>query len=202
MAERVAIDQGVTVARRGRGSGRAVSDIAVSMGLVTVAIVVLMVFNWRPELGPVRELDVQPVARLAAREASFPILLANPGPGWRSTSARWDPSEESMGKAVWLNGWVSPRGRSAAVVQSSATSQVFITEQTLGGQRVQSADWPWQGPPVGNDTWVAYENESGEQRSLVRVAPDQTIIVTGTGRWSDLTEFAGSLRPVDVRSRS
>lgn len=187
---------------QGRGSsGRGVADIAAAMGLVTLAIALLVLFTWRPGADRVREVDPLPVARLAAREASFPILLPRSGEEWRATSARWDPSEESMDRAVWVTAWVSSSMRSVDVVQSSATNPGFVTEQTKDGHPVTTAEWPWQNPPVGNDRWVAYESESGDQRSLVHVEQGQTLIVTGDETWNGLVAFADTLQPLSAGTR-
>lgn len=175
---------------------KTVGDILRSLAVVVAVIAVLLLLTWRPQPDPVRELDPFPIASLAVREAGYRVLMPEVGDGWRSTSARLEPTAQSADKSVWFNGWVSPDDEFFALAQSHATHDMFIDEQASGGVPVDlgaESSWPWA-ETIGTKTkWVAYLSPDGKTRSLVRIKKDHTTIVTSTAEWSQLEEFADRL---------
>ncbi|MFG1947956.1 DUF4245 domain-containing protein [Nonomuraea sp. NPDC048826] len=47
---------------------------------------------------------------------------------------------------------------------------------------------------VGGETWERRFREDKKQRTLVRVLPDVTLVVTGTADWPELGQLAAALR--------
>lgn len=186
---------------------KTVGDIVRSLAVVLVVIAVLLLLTWRPQPDPVRERDPFPIASLAVREANYRVLMPTVGDGWRSTSARLEPTSQSADKSVWFTGWVSPDNEFFALVQSHATHKAFIDEQTSDGVLADSStdsSWAWGDSTGTKDDWVAYISPDGKTRSLVKVKKDHTTIVTTTAPWEDLKTFADQLvrarKAIDSRS--
>jgi hypothetical protein len=167
--------------------GRTAGDLVRSLAVVTAVVVVLVVLNYRAPQDPVREIDAGAVAQGVAQVAPFPVLL--PGaPGWRATSARFEPTPESAGVPVWFAGGVfSAQGPFAAVVQSAQASPDFLAEQTKDGREAGTS-------VVAGAEWARYESE--RDRSLVLRSPAGVTIATGSGSWAEVEGFAASLAPV------
>lgn len=163
------------------------------MGIVGGIIALVLVVTWRPQPDPVRELDAAAVASATATAADFEVLYPRVPPGWRATTARFEPTAESGDDLVWFNGWVTPDDQFAAVVQSRAENARFIAEQTLDG-RPAVDDVTAGGAAVAG--WEPLESADGSQRSYVKTADDATTIVTGTLPWDQLAGFAAMLAPV------
>lgn len=194
--DRVPADSTGTESQKHNSMRKTVGDILRSLAVVFAVIVVLFVLTWRPQPDPVRELDPFPIASLAVREAGFRVLIPRVGDGWRSTSARLEPTAQSADKSVWFNGWVSPDGEFFAIVQSQASHEAFLDEQTNSGVPVDlNADesWPWSDGVVSKKNWVAHESPDGKTRSLVKIKKDHATILTTTAQWSQLEAFADRL---------
>jgi Protein of unknown function (DUF4245) len=187
-------DTAVAEPTAGRGSHsplrKTVADMVRSMGIVGGIIAIVLVVSWRPQPDPVREIDALPVAAAAAARADFPVLYPTSVPGWRATSARFEPTRESGDDRVWFNGWVTPTGEYVAVVQSRATNKRFLSEQTIDGSPTKAA-----GPTVAAG-FTAYSSADGTQRSFVRQTGALTTVITGTLAWEELAAFTAGLRPV------
>lgn len=165
-------------------------DMALSMGLIAGIIALVLLVTWRPQPDPVRAVDPLPVAQQASLAAEYPILLPAVLPGWRATSARFEPTAESDEIPVWFNGWVTPDEHFVATVQSANTTQSFVEEMTIDA--VSADDAP--------DTpgWDAYVSPGNGQRSLVRETDGVTTIVTGSLDWAGLIAYRDSLEPAAV----
>ena len=163
-----------------------------SLAVVGVIVAVVVVLNYRPSEDPVKEIDPAPVAQSVAQAAPFPVLLPT-HPGWRATSARWEPTEESGDEPVWFVGGVDgSEGPFASVSQSTVNTPAYLAEQTAQGTVTgEIAD-------VLGAEWQRYQSPDG--RSLVLIAAGATTVVSGTGEWEDLERFAASLEPVDGAS--
>lgn len=166
---------------------KTVRDMALSMGLIAGIIGLVLLVTWRPQPDPVRAIDPVPVAQQASLAAEFPVLLPAVPPGWRATSARFEPTEESDETPVWFNGWVTPDEKFVATVQAANTTESFVEEQTIDG--VPASDAP--------DTpgWQAFVSPGNGQRSLVRSSGAVTTVVTGTLDWAGLIAYRDSLEP-------
>lgn len=161
-----------------------------SLAVVAAIVLVMVVLNYRAPQDPVMEVDPLPAAQQVASVAGYPIFVPTDA-GWRPTAARWEKTGASQGAHTWFVGGVySANGPFAALSQSEAVSQQFIAEQTGQGTATgESAD-------IGGQSWQRYE--SADNRSLVHASPTGSVIVTGTGSWSDVERFAASLRVVDA----
>lgn len=158
-----------------------------SLAVVGIIVVVMVVLNYRGPHDAVNEIDPAPLAVQVAGVAPFPVLLPA-DEGWRATAARWEPTQESAPAEVWFTGGVySAQGPFASVSQSTAGSDAFIAEQT------GDAD-PAGTSAVAGQQWQRFEGPSG--RSLVLIAANGSVVVTGTGSWADVERFTASLAVV------
>ena len=174
----------------GRGTSslsKTMRDMLWTMLVVGAIVVALVIVNYRSPQDPVAQIDPVPVAEVVDRDAPYPVLLPS-DPGWRATSARYEPTEESAGAPVWFVGGVlDGDSEFASLTQSTAGGERFIAEQTDDGS------------PAGTSTvsgvqWQRWE--SADHNSLVFVVNDVTTVVTGTVTWERLERFAASLRPL------
>ena len=200
MQGRVQAGSAPTEPERNNPLRKTVGDILRSLAVVVVVITVLLLLTWRPTPDPVRELDPFPIASLAVREAGYSVMMPDVGDGWRSTSARLEPTAQSADKSVWFNGWVSPDDEFFALAQSHATHKAFIDEQTSDGNPVElstESSWPWADTVGTKKNWIAHVSADGETKSLVKIKKDHSTIVTTTASWSQLDAFVDRL----VRAR-
>ena len=192
-----AAEKVVVEAKPGSQLNKTTGDAFRSIGLVLLVVLGVLFLSWRAPVDPVHDVDVEPLANLAARESSFKVLIPDLAQeGWRPTSARLEPTEFSADNNVWYTGWVSPDDEFAALVQSAATNSGFIAEQTGQGTVVGT---------VPNDAGFAagctrYESRNGRDRALVDIGEKGTTIVVGTQDWAGLEAFAESLVRVGQQS--
>lgn len=181
--------------RRNARLRQSVGDMVRSMAIVLGVIGLIMLVTWRPQPDAVRVVPIQEQLILAQMQADFTVLTpVGLADQWRSTSARWEPTPASDVAPVWHVGFVTPSEEYLQFTQvgtggagaGAANPEAFIAEQTLDGAPRESVD-------VNGAAWERWE--SGERRSLVLNGTDSVTVVSGTGEWSEVEQFAGALRP-------
>jgi hypothetical protein len=107
-------------------------------------------------------------------------------PGWVPNSNRIAKGEN--GAQVLYLGYATAKREHAMFAQSD--------EQPAAGfaSRMANSDKAVGTQQVGAVTWEKRYREDKNQRTLVRVLPDVTLVVTGTADWPELTELAGVLQ--------
>lgn len=180
----------------GRSTGqlrKTVADMIRSMAVVLAAVFVIVLLAWRPTPEAVTVIDPGPAIGLAIASADFPVSVPTAlAAGWRPTSARWEPTEDSLGVPVLHLGYVTPSDEYAQVSTGRVATEPFLDAQTSGGAPTGTRE-------VAGVTWQTWE--SGDRRSLVLIdetAADGPVvtIVSGTGEWSEVEGLARSLSPV------
>ncbi len=167
--------------------GQVVSDMVRTMAVIGAVVAVLLAITWRPAPEPVREIDPMPVATAVADVVDYPVLVPQ-SDRWRATAARYEPTAESGAEPVWFTGGVWDGEETyAGVSQSRAASQQYLQEQTLGGVDAGTSR-------VGGRTWTRYS--SPDQVSLVAQVGAATTVVSSSGSWDVVEQFAATLRPV------
>jgi Protein of unknown function (DUF4245) len=162
-------------------------DMVRSMAVVLVVVFVIVLLAWRPEPEAVRVVETGPTIALAAREAQFPLVApAGLSEQWRSTSVRWEPTEESRSERVLHIGYVTPADGYAQVSVAPVVDATYLDEQT--GEGV-----PTGTQALGDATWQRWETD--ERRSLVLVDGSTATVVSGTAAWDELIVLAESLEP-------
>ncbi|MGN9840804.1 DUF4245 domain-containing protein [Nonomuraea sp. H19] len=106
--------------------------------------------------------------------------------GWVPNSNRIAKGEN--GAQVLYLGFATAKQQHAMFAQSNEqpaaefANRMANTDKAVGTQQ------------VGGVTWEQRYREDKNQRSLVRVLPDVTLVITGTADWPELAELAGTLR--------
>ncbi len=179
---------GYTVKPRSAKSraNQTVRDLVLSMAVVGLFVAFLYVMVLRPTPDPVRVVDVAGPAAQAQVAGVFDVLVPALPDGWRATSARFSagPTQDT---GQWYNGYVSPAGEFAAVVQQDYDAAEFVKTQTKDGSAQGIVE-------VAGQPWTIYLSADGADRSLVREGGDATIVVTGTLPQAQLEQFAATLR--------
>lgn len=165
--------------------GRTVGDMVRSLLVVLAFVAVLLFVTWRGHPEAVKVVDPAPFVAVAALNAPFTVVAPTMLPEeWRPTSARWEATPKSGADRVLHIGYVTPTDAYAQVSQSANTSAAYLAEQTDygvadGKQSIAGVEW---------QRW-----ESGDRRSLVRLADGSATIVSGTATWDELIALVGAL---------
>ncbi|QFY12735.1 DUF4245 family protein [Nonomuraea phyllanthi] len=107
-------------------------------------------------------------------------------PGWVPNSNRIAKGEN--GAQVLYLGYATADRQHAMFAQSNEqpaagfASRMANTDKAVGTQQ------------VGGATWEKRFREDKKQRSLVRVLPDMTLVITGTADWQELAQLASVLQ--------
>lgn len=179
------------VSRYAMGSAK---NLARSLLIILAAMAVLFLAVPRPNQAAVGTFDVSAVAQQVKRTNGPTVLLAEGLPKeWGATSARYVRSKQSL--MMWQATYLTPDKQNATVQQiwpkptlSSEKIENWLRNQTgrgtIGGE-VQ----------IDGATWVKRDRTGKVQRSLVRRAEGEVVVVTGTASFAQLEELAKSLRP-------
>jgi hypothetical protein len=163
-------------------------DMVRSMAVVLVVVFVIVLLAWRPEPEAVKVVETAPTVALAAREAEFPVVAPSGlTQGWRPTSVRWEPTEQSKSERVLHIGYVTPSDEYAQYSMAPVVSERLLGEQTADGA-------PTGTQAVGDETWQRWETD--ERRSLVLIDGSVATVVSGSADWPELITLAESLEPV------
>ena len=174
--------------RRNAHLRKTVGDMVRSMAVVLAIVFLMVLLAWRPEPDPITVVDIAPAVSLAGSQAAFPVSAPTGlPPGWRPTSARWEPTAESTSLPVLHLGYVTPAEAYAQVSQSTAATTAYVVEQT-------SAGVPSGTQEVAGTVWERFDGDP--RRSLMRTDGGVVTIVSGTADWDELVALAASLRPV------
>ncbi|MEW9529131.1 DUF4245 domain-containing protein [Microbispora sp. NPDC049125] len=121
----------------------------------------------------------------AVREAPYEIVVPRRvPPGWVPTSSALDGDG---GAVTWRLGFATGGGLHAMIAQSDErppgefANRMANTDKASGGQVIDGVAWQERFRP------------DKDQRSLVRVLPDHTVVVTGTAGWDELAALARTL---------
>lgn len=149
----------------------------------TVAIVLAIVWlNPQQKAESYRStIDVAAVANHAADTAGFTPVAPVLPEGWYANYARWNPAGAD-GVAFWDVGYVTSGNTFIALRQSITANPTWTSTQTgnapvTGKRTVNGVDWELRDKPKGD-------------RSLVLVAGDETIVLTGAADFADFDFLA------------
>lgn len=187
MADDGGMSAPVPTGRRTARLSLTLRDMVWSMAVVLGVVALLLIVTWRPQPDPIRVVDGSGAIAFAAVQSEVPVLAPQGlADQWRLTSARWEPTEESLREPVLHLGYVTPGDEYAQVTQSVVGDEAYVAEQTDEG-RVTGVR------AVAGREWE--QRESDRRRSLVATIDGATVIVTGTAEWVELESLVGSLTP-------
>ena len=172
----------VTTGKRG---GRSPRDMAMSLGVLLVPIVLLLLF-YRVVLDGEKPIsvDAAPTIQQARSAAVFPVLVPQGlNEDWHTVSATF--KRETEGATLRL-GYVDPENDPIQLVQSSVPTATLLPVEL--GKDPKAVSTFRDGPRA----WQRYEARAGES-ALILLEKDRTIIVVGMTESKTLESFASSL---------
>lgn len=176
---------GAATGPTGRPSGRRPRDMALSLLVLLIPIMLLLgVYRW---LGGESPTVVDPSSAYADARASRLFPVAEPdglSSGWRPVRSSFRRGDDG---AVLRVGFLSPGDGGLQLIESNRPSDILVADELGADARDEGV-----GHIAGRE-WRRYARANGE-RALVLVQPDRTIIVVGRGELTDLVTLAGSLR--------
>jgi Protein of unknown function (DUF4245) len=122
----------------------------------------------------------------AARSAPYEIVAP------RQVLPNWVPNSSTLtqdGTVTWRLGFATAKRQHAMVAQSNErppagfANRMANTDKASGSRQIDGVTWQERVRPDKN------------QRSLVRILPDHTVVVTGTADWDELTALVTTLTP-------
>ncbi|GIH28914.1 hypothetical protein Aph01nite_72240 [Acrocarpospora phusangensis] len=128
-------------------------------------------------------IDTANAARLAKFEVEVPRAVPA---GWTPTSSR---VTQDKGTVTWRLGFATGKRMHAMLAQSDEAPTAAFANRMANTETVTGTQ------QIAGNTWEQRVREDKNQRSLVRVLPDRTIIITGSADWSELTALATALTP-------
>ncbi|RBQ18607.1 DUF4245 domain-containing protein [Spongiactinospora rosea] len=158
---------------------------AVIVCLGMVGIFLLITPTGRSEHIP--QVDYRIDLSNARRTASYQVWAPAAAPkGWIPTSSRMVPNK---GTVTWRLGFATAARAHAMLAQSDEKPLAEFADRMAGIAKSEGTQ------RIGEATWERRFRPDKKQRSLVRVLPEATIVVTGTADWPELTTLAASLKP-------
>ncbi len=172
----------------GRSNARmrqTVIDMVRSMAVVVAVVVVIVLFTWRPHSQGVKAVQIGPLVTYARSQAGYPIYVAKAGAtGFIPTSVRWEPTTASRPDFAWHVGYLTPGNAYVQIEQSASKNPDYVAEQSGKGTAVGAVI-------IGGVGWEKLQAPG--ERSLVRITPTNTIVLSGTVDWTKLQSVAGGL---------
>ncbi|MEN3305860.1 MAG: hypothetical protein V7603_2062 [Micromonosporaceae bacterium] len=169
----------------GRG-GRSLKDMALSMGVLLVPILLLIgVYNFLYNGDHPRPIDPSGTLASARHSAAFPILEPAGLPGsWTVVSSSYQKLAD--GSTLRL-GYVTPDRTGLQLIESDRSVNSLLPAEL--GSNAQPGDMTL----LGDRRWREYPVARDGGQALVLAENGRTVIVTGTASAADLRVLAGSL---------
>ncbi|QYC44957.1 hypothetical protein Nocox_37015 [Nonomuraea coxensis DSM 45129] len=111
----------------------------------------------------------------------------------RQDPAGWVPNSNRIaqgknGAQVLYLGFATAKREHAMFAQSDERPAAEFANRMANSDKAVGTQ------EIGGETWERRFREDKNQRTLVRVLPDVTLVVTGTADWPELAELAGLLQ--------
>lgn len=139
-------------------------------------------------------VDVPGTAQHHAQQAGEPFAYPKDLPeGWRATTVRYEKSTNDA--MTWNAGYTTPDEEHVSVRQAVDPGDEWVNVQTNNGDSVGTLT------TEDGEDWVKRDREGKVQRSLVlepEAKGELTTVVTGTGSWEQLEDFADRLVEAEV----
>lgn len=169
-----------------------VANIIRSMLVVGGITMVLFFLVARTNSVTPESVDVAEAAEQHASQARLPFEYAEGLPGgWTPVTERYVRSKDDL--MMWSATYKTPDGEYVAIQQVEDATDSWVNTQTNNGARAGTVT------TKDGRSWLKREREGKVQRSLVN-EPDGsakgelTTLVTGTGTFAQLEEFANHLK--------
>ncbi|WP_344950710.1 DUF4245 domain-containing protein [Sphaerisporangium flaviroseum] len=156
---------------------------AVLFCLALVGIFLLITPQSREEHIP--RVDYSMTLADLRRTASYEVVAPEPVP------ANWVPNSSNVDRnayVTWRLGFATAKRSHAMLAQSDEPGAQFAN-------RLANTDKVSGSRQINGETWQERFRPDKKQRSLVRLQPGATVVVTGLADWDELAQLAGSLKP-------
>lgn len=160
--------------------------MAISLLVLLVPLALLLAF-YRGFLGGEQPTVVDPAPALEQARAANVFPVAEPaglGSDWRTVNARFRQATEG---ATLRLGYLSPEGRGVQLVQSNVPAERLLPAELTEQSQPQGA------VDLAGRSWQRY-TARGNERALVLLEPDRTVIVAGEATENELRELADAVR--------
>ena len=167
-------------------------SMVISMVLILVAVLAWMALVPRASQVSQPAVDVSSVAKQVRAETAWGIAQPQLPPGWKATSVRFAPAGDGL--RTWHVGYLSPEGNYVSIDQTQGATDEWVSAQTSDGKAEGTI-------PAAGRTWQKLSSGVTIQRSLVSRGSgpgDLTTVLSGTAPYTQLEQFAATLRPVPV----
>ncbi|MFJ2028883.1 DUF4245 domain-containing protein [Streptosporangium sp. NPDC087985] len=158
--------------------------IAMLVCLAGVGVFLLIAPQSREEHIPQVDFSID----VANMRHSAPYQVWSPDPvpaGWIPTSSRMTSEK---GVVSWRLGFATAKRSHAMLAQSDEKPAAEFANRMANTSEVVGS------VQIGGVTWEQRLRKDKDQRSLVRLLPDVTVVVTGTAQWDELSALAGSIK--------
>lgn len=168
-------------------TGRPVRDMALSMAVLLVPVLVLLgAYNFLFNGNHPRAIDPSGTLADARRAASFTVLAPGSLPsGWTVVSSSFQ--RVSDGSVLRL-GYVAPGKGALQLIESDRPVNSLLPDEL--GADAQPGDLV----PINDQRWRTYPVARDAAQALVLADNGRTVIIMGTGPEANLRVLAGSLR--------
>jgi hypothetical protein len=163
-------DGGVSVPvgrRSGRGTGR---DLAISLGVLVIPLLVLVWFFQPHSTDSAQPVDAAGVYQTAIDQKAFHVREPQGLTGWKPTVAVYSPA--TGGRFTVRVSYSVPGGGYLQLVQSNAPADSLIASIIDGGE-------PLGVEQLAGETWTSYSARSGAENAFVLLEKDVTVVVVG-----------------------
>lgn len=185
----LAAQQGVPARGASHYAKGSAANMFRSMAVIVAITLALFFVTGRPNSQTPQSVDVPGTAQFRAEQAGQPFAYPEGLPeGWVATNVRYLRSKGNV--MVWNAGYTTPDGEYVSVQQALDPGAGWVDTQTNNGARVGTLT------TTDGTKWAKRDREGKVQRSLVSVPKDTkelTTLVTGTGSWEQLEDFANRL---------
>jgi hypothetical protein len=169
----------------GRREGRSPRDMAMSLAILLIPIVLLLAF-YRVVLGGDEPIEVDPAPAIAQARSAAVFPVAEPaglGDGWRVSTATFRRQPEG---ATLRIGYVDPDDDPVQLMQSSVPPDTLLPAELSKDAEVRGM---FRAP---NGVWRRYDARPGES-ALVLAEPGRTVVVVGRTDAENLETLAAAL---------
>ncbi|MEV7012485.1 DUF4245 domain-containing protein [Streptosporangium sp. NPDC051022] len=125
------------------------------------------------------------------RDAPYQVWTPDPVPsGWVPTSSRMSKGKAANGTAVvtWNLGFATAKKHHAMLSQSDENPGAEFANRMANTNEVTGS------VQINGVTWEQRFRKDKDQRSLVRLLPGATVVISGTAPWDELSALAGSIK--------
>ena len=163
-------------------------DMILSMGVVSLFVLVVLLVTLRPEQEMTNSVDYQGAISNAVATSNWPIYIPNQIPtGLTVSSARLEAeSYGDAGDSRWYLGFTGTNGEFISLWQSDGSLAKVKAAATNNGDCNSELI-------IAGSTWQMCNAVRPETRALVKTDGELISVVSGTVDWKSLENFVNSL---------